>query len=275
MALLKKQPKSNVDALRAQRDNLAGRLQQSERRAAGMDPLDQWEELSLLTSEIASLERAIATADERIAVAEREQAAGAVAERDADRAERAAAARLALEVKAREVFDAAQALDNGLLAELWAAARELGAAGAIPAPSAAVALRLAGAVDAALAQWRVHQPTWLGLPEPMTAEQSALLDRTTAVAVAEARLAALKDLRNRAAHGAARPDDALLMTAAHGVQGTRLALLKLTEPDLDPDEALARSCTGVAELAEWYGSVRQAKDDAARKAAATPGALLA
>ena len=274
MAILKTKPKNPIDALRAQRDGLAQKLATAERRAAGMDPLDDWEALSLLTSEIQSLERAIQTADTRIEAAEREQAAGAVAERDAARAERSAAARLALEVKARAVFDAAQALDNGAVAELWAAARELGAVGAIPNPSAAVAIRLAGAVDAALAQWRSLQPGWLGLPEPPTAGQLALIERSAAVAVAEARLAALKDLRNKARHGAARPDDALLLTAAHGVQGTRLALLKLTEPTLPPDEALARSCTGVAELAEWYGSVRQAKDDAQRKAAVGAGLLV-
>ena len=273
MALLKKQPKSNVEALRAQRDGLAGKLQQSERRAAGMDPLDDWENLSLLTSEIASLERAIATADTRIEAAEREQAAGAAGEREQARQERAAVARLALEVKARAVFDAAQALDNGLLAELWAAARELGAAGAIPDPSAAVAIRLAGAVDVALREWRTYAPTWCGLPTPPTAGQLALIERSAAVAVAEARLAALRDLRNRGKHGQPRPDDALLLTTAFGVQGARLALLKLTEPSLSPDEALARSCAGVAELAGWYGNVREAKDDAQRKAAA--GVLMA
>ena len=274
MALLKK-PKNPIDALRAQRDALAQKLATAERRAAGMDPLDDWENLSQQTSEIASLERAIRTADERIAVAERDQVAGAVAERDAARIERAAAARLNLESKARAVCDLAQALDNGALAELWSAARELGAVGAIPDPAAAVAIRLAGAVDAALAQWRTYAPTWCGLPEPPTVAELALIERSAAVAVAEARLAAVKDLRNKAKHGTARPDDAMITQAAFGVQGTRLALLRLTEPDLSPDEALARSCAGVAELSDWYGSVREAKDDAQRKAAATPASMMA
>ena len=259
--------------LQAQRGELAARLGAVGGQLARLDAVNDWELASRALAEQAALERAVQALDQRIEAAQREEAAGAAGEREQARQERAAVARLALEVKAREVFDAAQALDNGLLAELWAAARELGAAGAIPDPSAAVAIRLAGAVDVALREWRTYAPTWLGLPEPMTAQQSALLDRSAAVAVAEARLQALRDLRNRGKHGQPRPDDALLLTTAFGVQGARLALLKLTEPSLSPDEALARSCAGVAELAGWYGNVREAKDDAQRKAAA--GVLMA
>ena len=267
-----KQP-TTLPELEAQRQDLAGRLAALGAQLARLDPVGDWQLVARALGERQALELAVTALDERIEAARREQAAGAAGAREQERQERAAAARINLERAARAVCGAVIALDNGVLAELRAAARELGAAGGWPDPAAGVALRLAGAVDGSLAQFRLHAPTWLGLPEPMTAEQSALLDRTTAVAVAEARLQALKDLRNKAKHGAARPDDALITQVAFGVQGTRLALLKLTEPDLSPDEALARSCAGVAELAGWYGNVREAKDDAQRKAAA--GALMA
>lgn len=211
MATLRKQPKSELDQLRAQRQELAGRLAKAETRAANMDPLNDWENLSQLTSEIQSLERAIATADQRIEAAERAAAAAAVAERDAERSERALAARINLEAVARQVCDELQRLDAGLLADLDAAGRELAAVGGFPSSQIGPALEVRQAVRLSLERWRGLAPVWVGLPEPLTRVELARREEEARLSQMEAQLAEWKRLGNKdrydAGHGATNVQD--------------------------------------------------------------------
>ena len=276
MAILKKQPPTpTLEDLQRQRSELAGRLGAVAGQLARLDPVNDWELASRALAEQAALERAVGALDQRIEAAQREQAAGAAGAREQERQERAAVARANLESKARAVCDLVQSFDAGALAELEAATRELGAAGGWPDPAAGVALRLAGAVDASLAQWRVHQPTWLGLPEPPSKEAQALAERQAAVARAERLLADARKLQREQRHGGPSVSPDLVLTFAHGLAGVTAGLLRLTEPDLTDHERTVKSNSGIPELAGWLGDYLERYNDAQRKAAATPASLLA
>lgn len=263
--------------LQRQRDGLAERLTLAEQLAADVDPV-QWEQASKAHSDVVALTRAIAELDRRIAAARLGERDAAAAQREQERTERAAAARIRVDAAARAVCDAVIALDNGVLAELHAARLELGACGDMPSPAAAVALRMAGAVDAALAQWRVHAPTWCGLPTPPTAQELALAERQAAVALAQQRLERYRALRKNAKNNEPRPDDAMMRTIAGGLVGARRALLAMTEPALDEISVMNKCYAGVDELGEQFGGWHERRQDAARKAQreeAARAALLA
>ena len=187
-----KQP-TTLDELRAQRDALAQRLAAAERAAHDLDPLNDWERLSALATEAQALERAISTADERIAGAQLVERDTAAAERDAERAARAVAARANLDAAARAVLDALAALP---LAELDAAHRELGACGGWPSPAASHVLPVVNYVDSVKLNVRMVAPTWLGLAEPLPKHAQALAEARADLERAKDRLAAGKKLQN-------------------------------------------------------------------------------
>ena len=267
--------------LQAQRSELAGRLGPLAGQLARLDPVNDWELMARALGERQALEMAVQALAERIEAAQREQAAGAAGAREQERQERAAVACVALESKARAVCDLVQFFDAGALAELEAAARELGACGGWPDPAAGVALRLAGAVDAALAQWRLHAPTWLGLPEPPSVAELALKEARAAVARSEQRLDDLRGMKRQGKHGAAQPDNNMLVQAAGAVLACRRRLLFLTDGvALDSDDGLNRCLGGLGnELSGWleayYEAQRRAQVKAQQEAQAQQSPVMA
>lgn len=225
MAILKTKTKpggGSMDALRQQRIELVQRLARIEAEAAAYDPLDQWEQLSKAATESQALERAIATADERIDQAERQQRAEQAEAVDAARAERRRAAYANILAIAEQIAQQAQSWQAGLLADLDTAQRELVAAGGYPPAPVGPALAIRQAVAQALESWRYTAPEWVGLPTPPSREALALAEAQRDIARAEASLAAVKqhrqaqrwDAQGPAMRETAGQDAALALVAA-------------------------------------------------------------
>ena len=183
--------------LRAQRDDLAGRLAAVGGQLARLDPVNNWELVSRALAEQQALERAVAALAERIETAEAAEAAAAREELAAAAAER----RRALDAHAleigRQIAEQAMAWRDGLLADLAEAQRDLARTGGILPSPVAPALVISRAIDQALGSWRGLAPTWLGLPPAPTPRERAIAETRDALERAEARESDLKRLSSK------------------------------------------------------------------------------
>lgn len=259
MALLKKsvQP-GGLAELQAQHKELTSRAGAVAGQLARLDPVNDWELASRALAEQAALERAVVALELRIEAAQiAERAAGAEAQ-DAERAARAVAAQARLDAAARAYVDA---LDRLPLAELDAAQRELGAVAGWPSPAAGVVIGLAAQVIQNKERLRYVAPSWCGLPEPEPAAVVAVKEARAAVKRAETRLEDLRGLKRQVKHGAAQPDDSMLVQAAGAVLATRRRLLFLTDGvALGDDDGLNRCIGGLQnELSGWLEGVYEAR----------------
>lgn len=176
--------------LRAQRQDLAGRLAALAGAAARLDVVNDWQILATQLAEQSALERAIAQLDERIEAAQLAERSANREAQDAERAARAVAAQRQMDDAARRLVDALERLP---LAELDAAQRELGACAGWPSPAAGVVIALAGTVAQSKERLRSVAPTWVGLPAT-DKRALALAEAETALKRANGRLAAGKKI---------------------------------------------------------------------------------
>lgn len=258
---------SELEALKAQRAELAGRLAATEAQARDCDPLDDWERLSALATEAQALERAIAAADRRIDEAVALAAATAREEREAATVQRKLDALQTVMAISEQIAVQAQQWDGGLLADLEAAVMELHHAGGYPTAAAAPALSIGKAIDKAIEGWCTVAPQWLGLDPPPTREEVALRERRAMVERAEKLLQDARDASKKARNDGGNPySRETLQSFAHGVVAARRQLLYLTDPDLPETENFRRSTAGMDDLlSEYVGRFWEGQHDMGRK----------
>lgn len=239
MASLRRKKQSDLDTLRLQRDELRARLERTEAQAATLDPLDQWEDLSRLASEAMALERAVSTADDRIALAELEEAKKAVDDREQAQYQRRIDAIGNATATAERVSRAAMEFRGGVLADMEAAIRELNASGAYMPSSITPAWRIVKTIDGSLTDWRRIAPTWFGLPEALTARERAIQETADAIQKASDSIAELRQQARawRGNPGDIRPDFAQpIRTHAYALRGNLGRLAELTGQEINiPD----------------------------------------
>jgi hypothetical protein len=263
MAILKKTKPDGggLDTIRQQRIELVQRLARIEAEAATYDPLDQWEQLSKAATESQALERAIATADERITQAERQQQQEAAAAVEAARAERGMAAHAHVEQIAEQIAQQAQSWEGGLLSDLDAALRELAMVGGCPSLAVGQARSIRQAVGQALQRWRYVAPEWVGLPTPPTPRELALVEAKSDLERAEAGVAAVRahrlaqrwDTQGPSMRESADQDAALFLVAS------RRRLYSLTDDawaSLPEDEQWRRLTAGLSYELSGLASMR-------------------
>jgi hypothetical protein len=247
-----------LDQLRSQHSELTSRAGAVAGQLARLDPVNDWELASRALAEQAALERAVVALELRIEAAQiAERAAGAEAQ-DAERAARAVAAQARLDAAAKAYLDALAGLPA---AELAAAQLELGAVGGWASSPALLAIHAARDVDGVFQRLRFVAPTWCGLPEPEPAAVVAVKEARAAVKRAEQRLDDLRAMKRQVKHGAAQPDDSMLVQAAGAVLACRRRLLFLTDGvALDSDDGMQRCLGGLQnELSGWLEGVYEAR----------------